>query len=179
MRKLPSSEINTELYSIGNERLDGLLEDTLSPPSFIVIAGHPGAGKTSLALSSCYKNAEIGHKCLYVTLQEIKEKILQKASLLGFDQTRYLENGSVRILEMPMTTTIDEFLANIQEIAVEEGYNIVVIDSITALFKPVKDQSVIRSWLQNYLFRLAQLLNGLIIGISEIPLGSKPEQIGT
>ena len=167
-----------KIYSIGNESLDDILKDSLKPPSFVVIAGHPGAGKTSLALSSCYKNVELGHKCLYITLQESKDKLLNTAKVLGFDLDKFIKEGVVKILPMPMADAIDETFTQIHDLAVKHGYNVVIIDSITALFKMTPNQAQVRSWLQNYIYRLAEFLNGLIIGISEIPFGSQDIYLG-
>ncbi len=167
-----------KIYSIGNESLDEILKDSLKPPSFVVIAGHPGAGKTSLALSSCYKNVQLGNKCLYITLQESKEKLLNTARVLGFNLDKFIKEGTVKILPMPMADAIDETFTQIHEVAIKHGYNIVIIDSITALFKMTPNQAQVRSWLQNYIYRLAEFLNGLIIGISEIPFGSQDIYLG-
>lgn len=168
----------TKIYSIGNQSLDEILRDSLRPPSFVVIAGHPGAGKTSLALSACYRNVELGHKCLYITLQESKEKLINTAKVLGFDIEKLMNEGLVKILPMPMADAVDETFTQIHDLAIKHGYDVVVIDSLSALFKMTSNQAHIRSWLQNYIYRLAEFLNGLIIGISEIPFGSRDIYLG-
>ena len=41
-------------YVFGINELDELLGSSLSPRSMVVIAGHPGSGKTTLASTICY-----------------------------------------------------------------------------------------------------------------------------
>ncbi|MEM2297511.1 MAG: ATPase domain-containing protein [Ignisphaera sp.] len=62
----------------GIEALDKMISDALRFPSLVVVAGHPGAGKTTLASSICYANALKNLKCLYLSFQEDKEKTIQK-----------------------------------------------------------------------------------------------------
>jgi circadian clock protein KaiC len=72
-------------FVFGVEGLDKLFGEALKPPVTIVIAGHPGAGKTTLASSICYYNAINGHKCFYVSLQEDKAKLYGNMRNLGLD----------------------------------------------------------------------------------------------
>jgi len=52
--------------TLGDEGLDKVL-GVVVPPYLLLIAGHPGAGKTSLTSTICYKATVAGRKCLYVT----------------------------------------------------------------------------------------------------------------
>lgn len=110
--KMSNSSIR---YSIGNESLDETLSDSLRPPSLVIIAGHPGAGKTTLALSACYRNIMLGHKCLYLTLQEPASKLVRVANLLGFNLQKLIDNRSIKIIEAPMVDTVEDVFSEIQK----------------------------------------------------------------
>ncbi|MEM1800692.1 MAG: ATPase domain-containing protein, partial [Desulfurococcaceae archaeon] len=57
-------------FVTGIEGLNELFKGAINQPYMIVIAGHPGSGKTTLASKICYSNALLGYKCIYVTFYE-------------------------------------------------------------------------------------------------------------
>jgi len=73
-------------FVFGIKGLDKLLPGVLYRGATIVIAGHPGAGKTSFAITICYANARYSNKkCLYISFQEPKTKLYRAAKALGMD----------------------------------------------------------------------------------------------
>ena len=76
---------SSESPELGIEGLNKFLGNFISPPYNIVIAGHPGSGKTTMASTICYSNALKGRKCLYISLQEDKEKLYEYMSKLGLN----------------------------------------------------------------------------------------------
>ncbi|MDW8082945.1 MAG: ATPase domain-containing protein [Sulfolobales archaeon] len=72
------------IFSVGIEGLDRIL-GYMKTPYLLVIAGHPGAGKTTLASTICYKNALLGRKCLYISFYEDKERLYSYMSHIGID----------------------------------------------------------------------------------------------
>lgn len=57
--------MNTK-FVFGIETLDEHLGSSIAYGALAVVAGHPGAGKTTLASTICYRNALQGRKCLYI-----------------------------------------------------------------------------------------------------------------
>jgi circadian clock protein KaiC len=53
--------------------LKELLGDFVGFPRLVVVAGHPGSGKTSLASTICLYALEKNEKCLYISFQEDRE----------------------------------------------------------------------------------------------------------
>ena len=63
----------------------------------MLVAGHPGAGKTTLAAQFIYaglKNEEPG---LYISLSERKDDFIRHMKKLGIDFETYEEKGGVQV----------------------------------------------------------------------------------
>jgi circadian clock protein KaiC len=71
-------------FTTGIPGLDVLLGE-IAAPYTLLIAGHPGAGKTTVATTICYANALRGRKCLYMSFYEDREKYYRFMKHLGID----------------------------------------------------------------------------------------------
>lgn len=68
----------------GIEGLDNVLGGGFIPDRLYLIDGHPGSGKTTLALQYLLEGARSGEKALYVTLSETREELLVSAHSHGW-----------------------------------------------------------------------------------------------
>lgn len=68
----------------GIEGLDDVLGGGFIPNRLYLIDGHPGSGKTTLALQYLFEGARSGEKVLYVTLSETREELLVTAESHGW-----------------------------------------------------------------------------------------------
>jgi circadian clock protein KaiC len=159
---------NVKIFTTGIEEFDTLMGELISPYT-ILIAGHPGSGKTTLAASICYFNAVKGNKCLYVTVYEEKEKFYKFMEKLGLRFKDVEEKGLFKFIRFPLTLDVDKALEVISKVVSEEGFNIVVVDSATALVDVLKLDIEKRALLLNYFYQLPTIANGLLILIAELP----------
>jgi len=161
-------------FVIGVPGLDKLVGEVAAPYT-ILIAGHPGAGKTTLASTICYANALKGEKCLYISFYEDKEKLFRYMKRLGLELREIELNGLFKFVKLPLTFDINMIIDEVGKL-VGEGYSVIVVDSITALLEVVRENVEKRAWLLNYFYQLPVLFNGLLILVSELPFGE--ERIG-
>ncbi|MCD6301018.1 MAG: AAA family ATPase, partial [Staphylothermus sp.] len=155
---------------IGIEELDRLLPTALYPGATVVVAGHPGAGKTTLAITICYSNALRNKKCLYISFQEAKPKLYRVMKSLGMDLEKLERMSLYKFVNLPITSASETIATSINKLLADFRPDIVVIDSINAVLEGIKDPSR-RAWLQNYFYQLADMINGLAIIVSELPFG--------
>jgi len=132
------------------------------PPNYVVlIKGDPGTGKTSFTLCSVCRNIRAGSKALYVTTNESVDKLKQVARSLGCDMDRRIAEGRVKVVECP--TIGDEYLIELitEEImkGVMDGYDIVVIDSVTPLMRILDTYAKKRAWLHTVIYKIASMRN--------------------
>jgi KaiC/GvpD/RAD55 family RecA-like ATPase len=112
--------------------LDELMEGGFVKGSTILVSGNAGAGKTIFSLQFLWEGLKRGEKCLYVTLEELPEEILEDAKVFGWDFEKYLKEG------MFFIEYADPFeLTDIVELLVEKirknNIQRVVIDSTSIL----------------------------------------------
>ena len=65
--------------------------------SSVLVAGGPGTGKSILCRQICYNLVSKGKKCMYVSFEESKERIVKSMKNFGWDVTKFIENGDLLI----------------------------------------------------------------------------------
>jgi circadian clock protein KaiC len=169
---------NVKVFRTGVEGLDTLVGE-LYPPYTVLVAGHPGSGKTTLAASICYFNTVKGNKCLYVTVYEEKEKFYRFMEKLGLRFRDVEEKGLFKFIRFPLALDVDKALEVISKTVSEEGFDIVVVDSVTALIDVLKLDVEKRALLLNYFYQLPTITNGLLILIAELPHSREALDLGS
>jgi len=174
-------EMTNQVFKTGIKELDRLIGKALIPGSFIVVAGHPGAGKTTLASSICYANMLENKKCLYVSFQEDKEKLYRNLLSVNINFKEMEEKGLLRFLKLPLPAqeeAVEKFLDKIMELIIKNNPKVVVIDSITPLLSTVRDNIKARALLQNFFAEIPKEIKGLVVLIAEIPMMEEKIMIG-
>ncbi|MEM4020630.1 MAG: ATPase domain-containing protein, partial [Desulfurococcaceae archaeon] len=171
-----------EVFKFGVKGLDELLVNALIEGQLLIIAGHPGAGKTTLVSTICYVNALNGYKCLYLSLQESREKLYMNMKRLGIDLEKVEKDGYFKYIKIPLIVTedavMDIFMDTVNKSIEEFRPRIVVVDSITPVLKATQSSVKARAILQNFFAELPKLINGIVVLIAEIPLGKEEVELG-
>ncbi len=63
----------------------------------VLVAGGPGTGKSIFCRQVCYNLVSNGKKCMYVSFEESKERIIRSMAAFGWDVEKYIEDGSLLI----------------------------------------------------------------------------------
>ncbi len=175
----------TNLYSrefvFGVGGLDSLLGGSLRPGSLLVVAGHPGAGKTTLGATMCLANAVRGRRCLYFSVQEPREKLYANMKRIGIDLEEAENRGLLRFIKLPLVSDPDaarDVLNEIGSQAAEQGASVVIVDSVTPILKAVRDSVKSRSVLQEFFATLPMLLQGVVVLLAEIPIIEERVELG-
>jgi len=164
------------LFSTGNKELDGLI-GPLQPRSMLLVVGHPGAGKTTLASNICLENALKGYKCLYISFYEDKEKLYGNMARLGIDLAGAESRGLLTHVKLPVTKP-QEVLEIISDLVAKDSYRVVVLDSINPVIELYRRKEQ-RAVLLNFFYNLVSVINGLLVAIAEIPLGKETLNLGS
>lgn len=80
-------EVRTTQAATGIEGLDDVLSGGLERGRVFLLEGNPGTGKTTIALQFLMSGAELGEKCLYITLSETEDELRSSAKSHDMDLT--------------------------------------------------------------------------------------------
>lgn len=161
-------------FTFGIKDLDFLFKGALVPGTTLLIAGHPGAGKTTFSATICYNNALEGKPCLYLSFQESKEKFENQMLKYRMDFRSLEEKKLFKFVRLPVVAS-DEIINVLSEVIGssmnEIKARLLVLDSATPISETLQSARVGRSIFQNFFYDLSRAINGLVIIVEELPLG--------
>ncbi len=139
--------------STGNARLDEVLDGGYRRASCILLAGLPGAGKTTLAATFVDSACGLGERVLYIGFEESEAAMIQNVFSTGIALQPHLEAGRLAFLTaFPESLGAEEhFIAAVDRIEALAPQH-VVVDSISACVRMGGQQAAFE-----YLMRLLNL----------------------
>ena len=165
------SEKKVERVKSGISGLDKILKGGLPKGSVVLITGGAGTGKTTFLSQFLWEGLQEGEKCLYITLEETPEDIINDAVLYGWDFAPYRKSGMFRI-DFFDPFELGDVNARLKDMIAVNKFTRVVIDSTSLFGMYLNDEYKIRK----KLFKLAQDLKGAkctALISAEIPEDSK------
>lgn len=165
--------------STGIPKLDLMLGGGLIQGGTHLFSGETGTGKTVLSLQFLLQGLMQDETCVYVSLDEKIERILDGARSLGWDLWSYYRTGTL----FPVEARIDSaelkkrgkesssFLRLIPEPAKTRGIARTVLDPISALAPGIGDEFFVREYLREIIMHFEGLGSTLVL-TCDIPSGS-------
>ncbi|MFH1682491.1 MAG: ATPase domain-containing protein [Candidatus Woesearchaeota archaeon] len=125
---------------------DELLDNGIPLGSSVVLSGGPGTGKTIFSLQLCHNLTQQGKKCLYMSFEENKERLIEHMEDFGWKPKEMIKQGKLYIERFnifDVTRNVDallakqkgELLIDINPVIAPKGFNpdIIILDSLTAI----------------------------------------------
>lgn len=127
----------TDKILTGISSLDKILGGGLNRGDTVLVAGQPGAGKTTLGLQFLYSGAmKYGENGVYITFVESVNKLKRDALKFGWDFEKLIKGKKIRFLDLIQTIGEKGVDANFSVMMNEiesVGAKRVVIDSLSAM----------------------------------------------
>ncbi|OYT30801.1 MAG: hypothetical protein B6U94_05285 [Thermofilum sp. ex4484_79] len=123
----------------GTKGLDELIEGGFPESSLILLAGHPGTGKTIMSWQFLVEGARNGERGLYISFIESPEEHIRNLLEVNINIQPYIEQGLIEILELMPTldkgleSTLNLIWQKIEEFKPKR----IVLDSVTAILMVV------------------------------------------
>lgn len=151
--------------TIGFEELDEILGID-GCRGFVVVAGHPGAGKTTFASNIAYRNAtRYGRKVLFIEFIERKELLYRNMERLGILLHEAEEIGLLRFVRPPLPGGSDGLRSLLQHLSSAIAHydpDVVVLDGFSPLLYALNPGEA-RSYLQTTLYEMAHSRGRLVV----------------
>lgn len=167
-----------DIISTGVPSLDRITEGGFIRGNNILVAGQPGAGKTTLGLQFLYHGAaNAGERGVYVSFLESKEKIMGNALRFGWNFKK-LGSGVKFVNFIPTVREkgVQEIFEVLMETVRDQKAKRIVIDSLSALTAYIDTKPEARTFvalLNNFLEEVGCTSMSLL----EMPWGS--HEVGT
>ena len=159
--------------STGISGLDEMIEGGLKENSLNLVVGEPGCGKSTFAVHFLMSGVRAGERCLYVSVEEEKDKFFDNMKRFGFNLAG-LETGGFLVYHKASVSELrgflDQGIISFEEHLVAGGIKRVVIDSATALMLAYNAETSQRNALMN-LFELLARFKVTVLITSESESG--------
>jgi circadian clock protein KaiC len=151
---------HAEYLLSGNESLDQLLGDGISPGTSALLLGPAGTGKSSCAALYAISAAKRGERAAIFTFDESVDTLLERAHGLGMDLATHVESGRIAIKKIdPGEVSPGEFAHMVREASKdrdEEGrLSLVVIDSLNGYLASMPEERFLTMQLHELLSYLS------------------------
>jgi len=162
-----------EVVSTGISELDEILGGGFEKGSVVLVAGHPGAGKTTFAAQFLYQGLKSGEAGLYMSFAERKYEFFSHMEGLGMNFKKYEKQG-LFVFIPALTTASEESLRSVMGVMTdslaEKDIRRLVIDPVTAPLQILPPNKA-RAFLHSSLMRPLKSLGITTLLVAELPYG--------
>jgi DNA repair protein RadA/Sms len=117
------SQLEHARLSSGIDELDRVLGGGLVPGSYLVLAGEPGAGKTTMASEMMLQLVRDGRQVAYVSGEESTAQARLRFERLGADFT-----------ELALPISIETSVERVAQAIADNTFDLIVVDSVQTMF---------------------------------------------
>jgi KaiC/GvpD/RAD55 family RecA-like ATPase len=164
----------SERVSVGVEGLDKLIEGGLVRGSTYLVAGQTGTGKTIFSMQFLYDGLKRGETCLYLTIEQQVEEILQDMRKFSWGSLleTYIQSGKLVVVSIDPSSISDLQEATLQYISKFKPTRL-VLDSLTVAAFSWKVSSMDMGKLRNEIFGYMRAIENT--GVTSILITEVPE----
>ncbi len=149
--------------------------------SIILLAGYPGAGKTTLATQFAYEGVRNGERALYVSFVEPKEDFYRNSASFGINLAEAESKGLFKYYEALNVSTPEALSDLIEDILTQVdtmGASRVVVDSVSAVEQLAGNAARVREVLHSAFYVGLKKRGVTSILIAELPFGGQTVGLG-
>ncbi len=166
-----------ELVTTGISGLDEMLGGGFPKGHTVIVLGTFGTGKTTFALQFIVEGLKKGENCIFISLEEMEEAVIETASSYGWDIKPYLEQKKLHLIKLDPAeakTTVTRIKSELPNFIRSVGAKRIALDSISLLSMMFTEESERRM----QLFNLCQQIKKTG-ATSVLTAESKPENPAT
>ena len=159
-------------FSSGIDELDVMLGGGIEEGSSTLIAGPPGAGKSTLAAQFIHSCLKQGLRSSLFLFEESASNLLNRTDSLGLSLRQHQHDGQMEVQQIdPAQLTPGEFVHRVCRVA-DHGAKVVVIDSLNGFLQAMPNEKLLAIHMHELLTYLGQRgVVTLLIGVQQGMLG--------
>ncbi len=120
--------------STGIEGFDSIIGGGIPEGHIVTIFGTYGTGKTTFGLHFVYQGLRSGENCIYISLDEDEDSILDTASGFGMDLSNFQENLEIiRLDPVAVKESLEKIRSEMLQAIMERRAKRLVVDTISVL----------------------------------------------
>ncbi|RLI82336.1 KaiC domain-containing protein [Archaeoglobales archaeon] len=120
--------------STGIEGIDSIIGGGIPEGHIVTIFGTYGTGKTTFGLHFVYQGLRSGENCIYISLDEDEDSILDTASGFGMDLSNFQENLEIiRLDPVAVKESLEKIRSEMLQAIMERRAKRLVVDTISVL----------------------------------------------
>ena len=147
-----------EILPSGLAELDALFNGGVQRGTSTLIAGPTGSGKSTLCAKFCHTAAHRGEKSAIFTFDETRQSFCDRSLGLGMDLDPFLSDKTIHLEQIdPAELSPGEFVDRIRNGVENNGWRIVVIDSLNGLLNSMSEERALVVQLHEVLSYLSQV----------------------
>lgn len=155
IESIGTPRITGELLRTGNAPLDALVGGGIEVGTSTIISGPSGTGKTTMGLTFLLAGIAAGQRAVLFSFEEALESLLERSRGMGMPLEPLLDAGSLRFVRLnPMEQYPDEFLARVRTAVEDEGFSLVMIDSLRGYQLEMEQFGTVQAHIHNLLHYL-------------------------
>jgi KaiC domain protein len=129
---------------LGVGGLDEMIQGGIPERHLVVAIGAPGTGKTTFGLQFLHYGLQQGDSCVFITLEQSRETVLDTANERGWEFDRYDAENELAVVDLDpveMAASLDNIRAELPELIRGFGADRLVLDSVSLLEMMYDDQA--------------------------------------
>ena len=129
-------ESDIDRVKVGIEGLDEMILGGVPERSLMAAVGSAGTGKTTFGLQFVTHGLERGERCVYITLEETRRRILDTAAEKGWELSAYADDGDLAVVDIDpveMANSLSSISSDLPTLVEEFGASRLVLDSVSLL----------------------------------------------
>jgi len=147
LTKKSKKEVLERVYiETGIPGFDQLLEKGIPKGNTLLVAGGAGSGKTIFCLQTLAHHAALGKKCLVMSFEESKKRLMEHMNDFGLEANELIKKGNLRIqrfnpfditrnVEALLAKQKGELLIDVEPVILPNDFNpdFILVDSLTSI----------------------------------------------
>ena len=166
----------------GIKGLDKILKGGLPKNRTVLVAGKSGTGKSLLGAQFIYEGLKNNENCVYVTLEELNDHLVNDLKEIGLDFAKYEKSGRLKIIggsigkityfkDKTKATALD-LINEVIEVVAETKAKRLVLDSINLFLGLFENDNERRRALAGLTYKLADIGNCTALLTCEVREGT-------